>query len=278
MWYWNDTSYSLHETRRTTKIKIKNQKSKIKKSKIKNQKSKIKNQKSKIKNQKSKIKNQKSKLKNQNILSKHIKYFTQIFNMSSHTPNLLNTYQGSFLINFKCFFVSLTTVILNNINYHYIDPASYNTNNISHIINIFLILHYILDYHYRTTINKFHHITSILLLTIPLFSSYQYRECDYIVLNFEVSSIFLNLYFLTQYKTVRLLFATTFLYYRIYKYYEFLLWNFNSNEVYLVCETNSLYNINFCYILSHFTIYTLFIMNTYWSSIIIRKICKLIKN
>ena len=193
------------------------------------------------------------------------------------TPNPSNTfksYETTNYINFKSFLFSCIVAGLNNA-YNYYEISKTN-NTIINLITTISIVHFSLDLDHLSLILKFHHIMGIIFCSILINSNYKYEELVYVVSNFEISSIFLNYYFLTHNRFGQISFILTFFYFRLYKYSEFLLFELNKDKIYLICKTNDLYNIDLCVGILNLTSYTLAIMNTYWGLLIIKKIYKII--
>tara|TARA_B100001250_G_C19800490_1_gene790812 strand:- start:2341 stop:2682 length:342 start_codon:yes stop_codon:yes gene_type:complete len=95
-------------------------------------------------------------------------------------------------------------------------------------------------------------------------------------LNTEISTIFLNLYFITKYKIFGLIFVPTFFYYRIWKFLQYLS---SSTDLIvdgaILCFDNKLItNYNTCYGIIRITNYMLLGLNTFW----LYKIINTIKN
>ena len=95
------------------------------------------------------------------------------------------------------------------------------------------------------------------------------------ILSTEISTIFLTLNNLLEnsfctvnVKTInKIAFVSTFIYYRIYNYSSCLLLNANVHNAFFIYSKN-----NFDYYEMYIGLYSLFILNLYWSSLIFKKI------
>ncbi len=130
-------------------------------------------------------------------------------------------------------------------------------------------LYFIFDMYKIERIFILHHCVALTILTITTNSYMDNLEeltMLRIWLNTEISTIFLNLYFVTKYKIFGLIFVPTFLYYRIWKFLQYLS---SSTDLIvdgaILCFHNKLItNYNTCYGITRITNYMLLGLNTFW--------------
>jgi hypothetical protein len=119
----------------------------------------------------------------------------------------------------------------------------------------------------------FHHILSLCMIHHININNNEYiNELISIVLKTEISTIFLTINNLLNCITTRpylkninkILFLLTFIYYRIYNYFYYLILNKNSNYILFIYSKN---NFDICKV--YISIYGLFILNLYWYYLIL---------
>mgnify|MGYP001402735262 CR=1 FL=1 len=164
-----------------------------------------------------------------------------------------------------------------NITSRYIDKKELYNIDMLNVISIYIICNFTIELFYVSPLFKLHHSVSIFLITIPLYSNYKYLELIYLFINFEISTIFLELSYLTNLTISKILFCYTFFYFRIYNYFKFLLYENNQDKVIKMCTNHDLYTANTCLTLLHLEHYIFASMNIYWSFLICIKMYKLLE-
>ena len=143
--------------------------------------------------------------------------------------------------------------------------------NIINFIFISFLTYFILDIFDMDFVFIIHHMLGIIINLLQLTSNYIYLDLVNIFLNFEVSTIYLNLYFLTKSIYWQVIFALNFLYFRIYKYYHFMIYELDFNKIDNVCNSNSIFNYTLCKNIVYLEIILFGIVNTYWAIYILKK-------
>jgi hypothetical protein len=186
------------------------------------------------------------------------------------------TYEGTRFATLKSLFFALTITGLNYMIKRDIDTHDfYNTNGNTKIIDFIAkitIIYYTLDCYNLSLLFKLHHCIGIAGSAIVLYSNHKYVELLIILINFEITSIFHNLYFLTKNNIILMIFVYLFYYIRIYKFYEFIFFKLEPHLLTLMCEKHDILEIDTCSMLFNSKIYTLLIMNTYWGYLLGKKI------
>lgn len=169
--------------------------------------------------------------------------------------------------------ISILSVLYTSLNYKIIEMGQ------------FLFFYFIVDlFLFKKRIDIIiHHLIAILtyykiyLLNLPKNDFEQF--CKIIIL-LEVSSIFLltkkiirehNIICSNKIKSIiNILFVSTFMYFRIYNYYYYLL---SKNQILdIIINDYSLTNFNKCFFYSSF--YGFYLLNLYWTTLIFKKIYK----
>ena len=107
-----------------------------------------------------------------------------------------------------------------NITSRYIDTKELYNIDMLNVISIYIICNFTIELFYVSPLFKLHHSVSIFLITIPLYSNYKYLELIYLFINFEISTIFLELSYLTNLTISKILFCYTFFYFQIDNYHH----------------------------------------------------------
>ena len=163
--------------------------------------------------------------------------------------------------------------------YNYDSFTITTTNNLIDLTANIYIIHYTIDLYFSSFIYKLHHIISILCCYIVYNSNYKYPELIFMINNFEISTIFFNLFLLHEnIFCFKILFALSFLYYRIYLFYYFYLYDYDNEKFNMICNNNIVCYDSACIIILNTSNYIIMAMNLYWSTIILDEIKKFIIN
>ena len=138
-------------------------------------------------------------------------------------------------------------------------------------------LYFILDMYDHTNVFRFHHLVVLGEVTLIL-NCMCNEEVRVLSLwsNMEISTIFLNMYFITKKDIYKIIFVLTFFYYRIFEFVKYLFLSDNFHiESALVCINNKLpISYEICYNTTKMLNYSLFGLNIYWFYEIAQKLKK----
>ncbi len=137
------------------------------------------------------------------------------------------------------------------------------------------IVYFIFDLHDNDIQYIFHHLSAILLSSIVIWS--QNTDINYVFfmkfVEIEYSTFLLNLYYLTKYPLIKYLFASTFLYYRTYRFTNWLLIDKTKYfEFNLICSNHKLYSHTSCILIASSGIILIGLLNLMWGYMICQKL------
>ena len=169
----------------------------------------------------------------------------------------------------KCSLAASTIMLITNV------VMYYTTFDFCKPLISLLRLYFILDMYDCEYIFRFHHLVVLSEMTLILNSmcNEQVRVLS-LWSNTEISTVFLNMYFITKNDIYKLIFVPTFFYFRIFEFVKYIYFsdNFYIDSV-LVCINNQLpISYGLCYNTTKILNYSLFGLNIYWFYKIVEKI------